>query len=286
MPANPIPRFFKKTRRELFVGLSKLGLKKASIKYRKLKVRIPLIYGIGRYHFLPPDNLWMRKAIRIATTLWPERAVVDIGANVGQFMLELKAISDSNPYYGFEPNPPCMFYLYELIRMNQFPKTFVYPVAVSERNQVHYLYSSAWDSGTSTLVEAFRQENKAYSTSVYSVNGDDFLETVQDDICFIKIDVEGFEYEVLKGIKDVVNKQRPLIFCEILVDHQDEGKLEKIKENIQSIHTLMTNIQYQTYGEKEDLEPFLMNHVGDYANFGNDFLFIPREHVKQVMNHI
>ena len=32
---------------------------------------------------------------------------------------------------------------------------------------------------------------------------------------FVKIDVEGLEFEVLKGMDEVISKYQPVVFCEI-----------------------------------------------------------------------
>lgn len=47
----------------------------------------------------------------------------------------------------------------------------------------------------------------------------DELEIGQID--FVKIDVEGFEYNVIKGMKNLLNQWRPIVYVEIFEENYD-----------------------------------------------------------------
>jgi hypothetical protein len=55
----------------------------------------------------------------IERLLGPESGLfVDVGANLGQTLLDLWSINPNIPYLGFEPNLACICYLKELIQIN------------------------------------------------------------------------------------------------------------------------------------------------------------------------
>lgn len=275
------PLLIRKLVREGLVGLSKLGVRRASLDYHGLKIKIPLIHGMGRFHFVPDFTTWQKNNLQVISRLYPAKTVIDIGANVGQFLLNLKSVNKDLKYVGFEPNPPCVFYLYELIRLNRFPNTHVFPVAVSQTDGISYLHSNAWDSGTSTMIEGFSPSKAEYSTSIYAVAGDKFLSNLTDDISFVKIDVEGFEYEVLKGIKETLKNRRPIVFCEVLTNLRDK---QQIKDNVKDIYDLAAELRLSIYKPDKDFKPVHVESIGDFnCAFSQDYVFVPQEKVGEYL---
>ncbi|UCB53844.1 MAG: FkbM family methyltransferase [Thiotrichales bacterium] len=227
----------------------------------------------------------MRDVIELSHKLYPDKAVVDVGVNVGQFLLELKAINGKAPYYGFEPNPACVFYVFELIRLNRFASTCIFPVAVADGDRISYLFSSAWDSGTSTLVKEFSKGREEFSTTVYSVNGDDIFDSIDEEISLIKIDVEGFEYNVLSGLAGTLEKYRPLVFCEINISLHESDNLKLMKSRLEDTHSLMKNLNYIPCGTGFSGERVVIDDVDAYSGLLSDYLFVPAEIMENVQEH-
>ena len=77
-----------------------------------------------------------------------------------------------------------------------------------------------------------------------SVFGIDYDRYYGDEkITFVKIDVEGAEYEVLKGMEQSLSKHRPAIACEILDSYSDEV-LGFTMERATAVCTLMKSLDY------------------------------------------
>ncbi len=228
----------------------------------------------------------MDKALK-AVLQSTEGAVLDVGANIGQFLLKVKEYDPSRTYFAFEPNPPCIFYLYELIRLNRLNDTFVLPVASSIETKSNFLYSEAWDSGTSTLVEENAREDTSFGTTVFSMVGDDLVNSIGlEDLAYIKIDVEGFEYEVLRGLSNTLKSKRPVIFCEIWLE-----KLVDSNGNpstfITDIHQYLNQHSYSPIGAKRDLSVHKIETLEDYQQMEfADFLFVPDEKVETLLKSL
>lgn len=45
---------------------------------------------------------------------------------------------------------------------------------------------------------------------------------IKEKVDFIKIDVEGFEYNVLLGAKNILNRYSPIIFIEVFEQNEDK----------------------------------------------------------------
>ncbi len=85
--------------------------------------RIPIIRGIGDQNAFMTE-MWMVEVLKRLLPLKPG-TFIDVGANIGQTLLKLRAVSQSTPYLGFEPNPACAAYMQELILANNFEQTLM-----------------------------------------------------------------------------------------------------------------------------------------------------------------
>src|SRR5690348_13368483 len=67
-------------------------------------IRVPVIGGIQCEESEP----WF---LQLLTLLLPynKGSFVDVGANLGQTMIKVKALDSARKYIGFEPNPTCAF---------------------------------------------------------------------------------------------------------------------------------------------------------------------------------
>ncbi len=88
-------------------------------------IKIPFIRGIA----CPISEPWM---IDLLSELLPQQrgAFFDVGVNLGQTLVKLKAVDPERDYVGFEPNPVCAWYSQELIKANGFRNCELLPVGL------------------------------------------------------------------------------------------------------------------------------------------------------------
>ncbi len=133
---------------------------------------------------------------------------IDIGAHRGAILREITALSPAGTHYAFEPVPQHYQYL-----VKSFPKVKVFPLALSnvkqQRNFTHVV-NRPTRSGFATYVETGEH------AETIEVQTDLLDHVVPEDmqIHFIKLDVEGAEYEVLQGAQQTILHNRPLIVFE------------------------------------------------------------------------
>jgi len=134
---------------------------------------------------------------------------LDVGANIG-FMSMAIASSGCN-VVAFEPQPA----LYDLLRENLVPKvgntTTCWQYALSDFN------------GVSTMPRIRYGEKGNYGGLALGQRSDLGTITVEcrtldsmsfDKIGFIKIDVEGHEMQVLRGARETILRNRPIMYIE------------------------------------------------------------------------
>lgn len=132
----------------------------------------------------------------------------DVGANIGEYSEILNDIfENSASIHAFEPSGVT----FETLKSNLAkPNIFAHNVGLGSKNETIKLYKQA---ANSPLASAFQRE---YNGEVFQDFDLVSIKTL-DDFCtenkishidFLKIDVEGFEMEVLKGATNMINANK------------------------------------------------------------------------------
>lgn len=134
------------------------------------------------------------------------RTCIDIGANVGYYSTLLLQNTTAN-VYAFEP-AKSSFAVLSKISLPSQGRFFPIKKAVGDSVGKANLYSSHEKSPTASL--DIRLVANASREDVAMTTLDVFVEERGlSDIDFIKIDVEGFEKEVFKGMRNILQTYRP-----------------------------------------------------------------------------
>lgn len=145
--------------------------------------------------------------------------VIDVGANIGRYSFELSNIvGKKGLVYAFEPMQKSYLTLISLIILNDIKNIIPFNLALSDKsNFVRMKEFSALDKKSyifSTQTESRIVSDEKDSTIKYSIKLDDLK--IKKKISFIKIDCEGFEMEVLKGGKNMIKVNKPVLLVENL----------------------------------------------------------------------
>lgn len=187
--------------------------------------------------------------------------ILDIGANIGQTAFNMSRTQKAkglNPaVYAFEPYPLTFHKLESNIRLNPDLAVQAFNLGLSsQKGMLHMTQHSPSNSG------GFRMTNDPQnSISVPVVSLDEFVsEQAIPRIDFIKIDVEGFELEVLAGAWETIQRFRPILIFEYSVENilAQNGEIEtalnrisgynyktSTKEGISDLKTILS-LNYQT----------------------------------------
>lgn len=150
---------------------------------------------------------------KILSLARPGRTCLDIGANIGVISQAL----DVNGFHviAFEPQPE----VYKVLQMNFSGEAHMCAVGASkgtvEMPKMHYSEKGNF-GGVSVNTKSLYGSYKVPLVSI------DFMLDPTEAICkeelvdvgFMKIDVEGFELEVLKGSVDTIRRCRPILYIE------------------------------------------------------------------------
>ncbi len=190
--------------------------------------------------------------------------VLDIGANIGYHTLTIsKATNGNAKIFSFEPFSKNFLVLKRNIRINNLKNVQIYKLAIGDKKKrtslkvfEDYAYNSFLDTKRKKYLYSERVEMDTIDNFVLSNN----LHKVD----FIKIDVEGYEFNVLKGAKRTLERFKPKIICEIY-----QQNLESLNIRAKDVVNYVVSFGYNVFtfakGEIVPLSNKLDNY--DYYNF-------------------
>lgn len=140
--------------------------------------------------------------------------VIDIGANVGLY--SCLAASRGKQVVCFEPSPRNLKYLYRNLSDNGFCGVEVFPLGLAKQPGLSRLYGFG---GIASFVRGWAQADEKRFTIVPVTNLDTIVaDRFEGRRLLIKMDVEGFELDVLAGAERTLNlTPRPVWLVEVLL---------------------------------------------------------------------
>lgn len=136
--------------------------------------------------------------------------VLDIGGHIGLYATAFgQLVGKSGRVYSFEPTPSTRSVLSQTVSLNHLENIVsVQPEAIAkERGETTFYISDNLTDNSNSLVD-FRDNQTSRGIKVPLISIDDFATTI-GHINFIKIDVEGAEYEALLGAKNTLVNHKP-----------------------------------------------------------------------------
>lgn len=207
--------------RVLFCGVEE-GVRLQVRELMKRQEPIMLIEKVGIRYDIDPKELIDRttmmegafesRMVKMTESLLKHGDIaVDVGANIGTYSLRwAKVVGERGKVIAFEPMAFAYAKLTRNIELNGFKNIDVHRKAVSDiTDRQEVWFRSSWilkEGAYGTIPESSRPE------LVEFVRLDDII---KGDVALIKIDVDGFEMNVLNGAKDIINRCHPALMVEI-----------------------------------------------------------------------
>lgn len=234
-----------------------------SMQYGKLRW-IPVIDGTGFGEACGSQTEdWVFSVIQKINAIRPIDTFLDIGVNTGQTLLKIKAINPEAHYYGFEPNPNCIYYVEYLVRLNNFNNTHLICTALGDKHEFLKLNFEGIQDSRATLLSSDNLLNKLPFSALVSVSPLDSIDLNISDEAFLlmKIDVEGYELEVLTGSEKFIQLHTPALLFEVL-PHENDSAL-KTRQHL--LYEFLNKIKYKIFSIQQDGR---LHKVS--SEFGND----------------
>lgn len=172
--------------------------------------------------------------------------VIDIGAHIGFFsIIFAKRVGARGKVIAFEPTSSTYELLNKTIKINKIKDIVkAEQKAVGDRKDTVKFYVTDIEAHNSnSLSNNQRDYGNEHSIDVEMISIDEYVkENGIGQVDFVKIDAEGAEYSVLKGLKNTIDKDKPQI---ILALHPDS--IKNFGDSLKEIWNYIEEHGYSTY---------------------------------------
>jgi FkbM family methyltransferase len=183
----------------------------AAFKKRMIKsiIRKLLIYaGLD----LTPNLRYDRLARKVVEKILSSGSVcIDAGCHKGEFLDLIRIHAPGVKHYAFEPIPEFIDFL-----INRYgSRVHIFPFALGDREGVtefHHVKNAPAYSGI--LKRKYKVDNPEIEKIQVKITTLDEVIPAAEKIDLIKIDVEGAEFDVLKGARKLLLDQKPFVIFE------------------------------------------------------------------------
>jgi FkbM family methyltransferase len=214
----------------------------------------------------------------IKTHLDTAEVFVDVGANIGYYACMARSLSKH--VIAVEPQPQNLECLYANLSDNDWSDTEVFPLGLSHSPGLLTLYGASGPSAS--LVKGWAGYSERFNRVIPVNTLDNILcDRFKGKKLLIKIDVEGAEYDVLRGAeKTLTMSPQPTWFVEVCLSEYHPGGTNP---NYAAIFDLFWQYNYEVYlanGENRlitssDVKKWIANKQSNVSEF--NYLFIPKQ---------
>ena len=166
--------------------------------------------------------------------------VIDIGANKGTYTYSMsKAVGKEGVVYSFEPNPVMVTQLRKNLKQLN---VVIENLAVSSAAEDKTFYRHTKGCGPTSSLEFFDaldKDGELEKTTVKCITLDSYCQMHNLSPNLIKIDVEGHEFNVIKGAELVIRSCRPYIIFELVEQFWKEKQVKDIFEFLKPAYSMI-----------------------------------------------
>jgi FkbM family methyltransferase len=153
----------------------------------------------------------------------PDHNVIEVGSHIGLHAIPLARMATQGKVFCFEPQRILFQMLCANAALNNCVNLYAHNRAVGNRKgwiEVSTTdYSARWNYGSFSVERGFSTEGQfrgpqsSESIEICALDADPAIEAL-GAVRLIKIDVEGFEMQVLEGSHRLIEKHKPVLFVE------------------------------------------------------------------------
>jgi FkbM family methyltransferase len=174
-----------------------------------------------------------------------DMTIFDIGANIGWYTINICKKYPHAHIYAFEPIPKTFDYLNKNVSLNEISNVSLLNFGFSDKEGKIEFYYYPEGSGNASLSNVSESKNVEIVIS-HVRKLDAFIKENKLHLDFIKCDVEGAELFVFKGGITAIERDRPIVFTELLRKWS-----AKFNYHPNELINLLKNLGYRCFTAKE-----------------------------------
>ncbi|MBS1653080.1 MAG: FkbM family methyltransferase [Bacteroidetes bacterium] len=193
--------------------------------------------------------------------------VIDIGANIGFYANILaNCVGHNGKVHCFEPDEKNFNHL-KNTTFNS-PNIIIHQLAVSSKTEVLNFYLS---NEINVDHRAYKPESYKAIKAVNAISIDDYVvKNNINKIDFIKIDIQGFEMQALKGMEQTLLKNKDVIVISEFWPYGLKTAGSSVNTYFETLTALGFNIHLL---KKNELSPLTIEMVNQMKDLGKEYYF-------------
>ncbi len=266
--------------------LIKLKIFIESIKFKNYKGISPYIFNGTSTLFNVSTRSYIEKQIFnhqnhcgyllevLSNFIVPNKTFLDVGSNIGSISLPLANYFKETNFHLFEPDEDIFSKLESNIKLNNLKNVTPNQIALfSSISKKTFFKTSqkSFNQGTGSLIKNKDIKNCTHK-DILTETIDSYIEKMgllPEEICFIKLDVQGLEYEVLKGASNLLMHFQVPILLEY--EKSYDNKYSETRINLEN---LLQKKKYKLY-KVSRLKIGFIEKVKSFSNFDGNYLCLP-----------
>jgi FkbM family methyltransferase len=149
----------------------------------------------------------------------PGDIILDIGANIGYYTLIFANLVGKNgKVFAFEPEPSNFELLQKNIHMNNYKNIIFEQKAVGKVEKKIDLYLSEKRTGMHRIYKSKHTSDNSVPVDMINLDNYFMNNYKNQEINFIKIDIEGSEFGALQGLQNILKNENIKLLTEFIPD--------------------------------------------------------------------
>ena len=177
----------------------------------------------------------------------PGMTIVDVGANIGYFtLLSASLAGPTGQVHAFEPYPGYQERLKQNLAVNDLANVQLVPFALSDKVEKHELYKGLASARMHKWTHTDPVFNQIHDVVVVRcLPLDEYANRYLNRIDVVKIDVDGYEMNVLRGGRESLKKYKPVVIIELF-----EEALVDAGSSVRQLLDFFEELDYVPYSEQ------------------------------------
>ena len=242
----------------------KIGTKR-SFKYKDVNLELDIHDYLSHYLYFGFKDLSHEKLMSL---IEKNNVVLDIGTNYGTTILQFaKLVGDNGLCFGFEPDPINYKICIDNINLNKFNNISVENYGLgNKKTELNLIVETPSNRGGNRIGNNINN-NESHIVRITTMDNWVFEKKI-NKINLIKIDVEGYEFNVLKGGLNTLQKFKPILFIEV-----DDNNLKLQYASASELIAFLEQLNYNIFNAETNE---IVSSKNNFFNCHFDIISMPK----------
>jgi len=201
---------------------------------------------------------------------------LDVGGNIGYYtMLESKIVGNEGKVIVVEPSPLNYEHLKHNLEMQNASNVTSYNFAAGDKDgEVNFLIYKE-SNGSFTIPDGEETSLPGDIIKVPAKRLDTFLNEISiEKVDFVRMDVEGYEYHIIRGMEKTIEKSKPMFQIEVHSTLMGSDNTKKFLKEFQNAgyetkYYIPRDIDLPIIGSMKDVKKYSIDTLIDMLDNGN-----------------